>query len=129
MADVIETSKAERAIKDAEIRLRTLEVSLDDVQKEVYRLQAHKITLEDNIKFLKARAIVASTAEFKKIKADLAAVSARLKLFLTNKNDHEKAKKQLESYLLEAKKKYDKLTASPENNVFFYNFGDQDGQE
>lgn len=114
--------KADRAIKDAEIRLRTIKASLYAVEREIDVLSTVESQLEENLNYLKRKNIIALAVEYKKAKADLKAARTRLSLI---RGDKEKLRKEFvegESILENCKKAYDLIVKGPENNVILGKF-------
>lgn len=108
-------SKLDRAIKDAEIRIRTFQTSIGALDKEIESLTQLESTLEENIKNLKAQRIIAIAQEYKKAKEELKKVKSRIVL-LSNDREHYRANIKDASLLLEnSRKEYEKINTS--NNI------------
>jgi len=121
-------SKLDRAIKDAEIRIKTILVNIDAIAKEIDLLSNQEKTLEDNIRCLKKSRIIAIAQEFKKSKVELQRIKTKT-LSLRNEKEHfTKTTNDMENFIKENKKRLDKLQSNNENNVLQFNRGNKDGQ-
>lgn len=119
--------RADRIIKDAEIRLRTVKVTLEAIEKEVDQLTAVEKQLEANVKFLKKKNIIALAVEYKKAKEDLTKAKARLTMI---KNDREKIRQtyhDTELLIFNAKEAYEQAMKDATNNVVQGKFGRKNG--
>lgn len=123
MSRQTDLEKIDRTIKDCEIRIKTFEVNIGTIQKEVDFLFKVETQLEENITYLKKNKIIALASEFRKAKEDLKKTKIRLTQLKSDKMINEKAHKEL-SYMLEKNKEaYDKLAQTNENNVLQGKFG------
>ncbi len=120
--------KIDRNIKDAEIRLKTFELNIGTIQKELDFLAALESQLVVNIEFLKKHKIVAIATEYKKAKEDLKKTKTRLTQLKSDKMINEKAHKELGVMLEKNREAYDKLAQQGENNVLQGKFGRKRGQ-
>lgn len=123
MGIVQDRDKADRAIKDAQIRLNTVKTNLDAIQKEIDTLLPIEATLEENVKFLKKTKVIALADEFRKAKAELAKTRIRLTILQNDRERFRKAFSDVEIYLAEAIKKYKELADIGDNNVVRGKFG------
>jgi hypothetical protein len=115
--------KLDRAIKDAEVRLRTFSVNINTIQKEIDFLLNLESQLQENIAYLKNIKIVALAVEYRKAKEDLKKTKTRLSYLGIDISTNEKAHKELENLLKKNKETYDKLAKTNENNVLQGKFG------
>lgn len=122
-----ELEYADRAIKDAEQRLRSVKNSLDAVEKEFDTLTNLKKELEANVKFLKKKNIIALAAEFKKAKEDLAKTKSRLSLISKDRDNIRKIFHDMELAIYNAKQAYNERLQEIDNNVIRGNFGRKNG--
>ena len=121
-----EIAKLDRAVKDAEIRLRTLVTNVDALTKEIDVLSNQEKVLDDNVKCLKKNKIIAIAQEFKKSKEELAKVRSRI-TFLTNDRDYYvKSSNDIKDFIKETNKSIEILKSSNSNNVL--QFRNKDGQ-
>ena len=117
-----ELEKHDRAVKDGEIRLRTVKTNIEVLNREIETLSALEMQLEENVRCLKKKNIVAIAAEFKKAKADLTKTKVRL-LALQNDREHfKKSIANLESVMEKSKEEIVKLK-NGDNNVLRGKFG------
>lgn len=122
-----ELEKADRAIKDAEQRLRAVKNSLEAIEKEVDILSTLETQLEANVKFLKKKNIIALAAEYKKAREDLIKTKTRLGLIKTDREKIRNIYHEIELAIFKAKQSYDENIKESENNVIRGKFGRQDG--
>lgn len=122
-----ELEKADRAIKDAEQRLRAVKNSLEAIEKEVDILSTLETQLEANVKFLKKKNIIALAAEYKKAREDLIKTKTRLGLIKTDREKIRNIYHEIELAIFKAKQSYDESIKESENNVIRGKFGRQDG--
>jgi chromosome segregation ATPase len=118
-----ELIKLDRAIKDAEVRIRTFATNVDTLQKEIDFLLNIERQLEENIAYLKNIKIVALAMEYKKAKEDLKKTKTRISQVSVDRTNNEKAVKEIEFLLQKNKEAYDQLTKNSENNVLQGKFG------
>jgi chromosome segregation ATPase len=119
----VELEIADRAIKDAEIRLRTIKLHLEALEKEIDALSALEAQLEENFKYLKKNKVIALASEFKRTKEELRKVKSFLVMRRNDGDAHRKACKAAVDYLGFCKEKYDQLIKRGENNVVQGTFG------
>lgn len=122
-----EQAKIDRAIKDAEVRIRTFQTNIDAIDKEISIVSLSEKALEENVKCLKTKRIIAIAQEYKKAKEDLKKTQNRL-LILRNDREHfNKALCNIEDLLKQSKKELDKLQNSVDNNVLSFKSRRKDG--
>lgn len=123
MSRQTDLEKIDRNIKDSEIRLKTFDLNIGTIQKELDFLSNLESQLQTNITFLKKNKIVALASEYKKAREDLKKTKIRITQLKSDKTINEKAHKEL-GYMLEKNREaYDKLAQKSENNVFVGKFG------
>lgn len=123
MSKLVEIEKLDRAIKDSEIRLNTVNTNVVSLTREIDQLISYENQLIQNIKFLKKQKIVALAAEFKKIREDMGKTKTRL---IALKNDREhfvKAANDVIKLMKKQKEDLKKLKESGDNNVLLGKFG------
>jgi chromosome segregation ATPase len=118
-----EITKFDRAIKDTELRLRTFNLNIDVIQKEIDFLTNKIKQLEENIGYLKGIKIITIATEYRKIKEDLKKDKTRLSHLKIDITSNKKAHKELELILKNYKKTYEKLVDDNKNNVLQGKFG------
>lgn len=117
MSKKAEMEKLDRAIKDGEIRLMTVNSNIVLLTREINTLVELEAKLEENVACLKKRNIIAIAIEFRKSKDDLKRAKARLSLAKGEKEAFAKASSALEKALDRAKEDLDKLKKISDNNV------------
>ena len=124
-----EVEAAERVIKDLEIRLRTYQVQIDALDKDIAALEFNEYVLQDNLTALKQDKIIALAQEYKKAKEELARVRIRL-VQVTNERVQVGHTADAVVYALgKARQSYEDLKFKLDNNVLYGNFRKQtDGQ-
>ena len=115
--------KLDRAIKDAEITIRTFKINAETIQKEIYFLLDSEKQLEENIKYLKNVKIIALAAEYRKAKENLKKTKTRLLQLKADKSNIDRVCKDMDIFLQKNKEAYDKLGKQNENNVLHGKFG------
>jgi chromosome segregation ATPase len=128
MGRVDDLSKIDRSIKDAEIRIRTVQINLDALDKEIYKVLDLEKILRENVKCLKSQKIIAIAQEFKKAKEDLKKSQSRLLILKNDQERFKKALKDAETFIKQATKDYEKLQKSGENNVLNFKSRNKNGQ-
>jgi chromosome segregation ATPase len=114
----IELEKLDRAIKDGEIRLRTVKTNIEVLTREIDTLSQLEGELIDNIKFLKQNKVVAMAGEFKKVKEDLAKTTIRI-IALRNDREHfRKSANDVDELIKKAKKDIEKLNNKNDNILY-----------
>lgn len=112
-----ELSKLDNAIKDAEVRIKTVSANLIALDKEILLLCELEKTLKENVKCLKEKQVVAVAKEFKKAKEELKKTQAKI-ISLRNDRDHfSRITKEMETALKNTKKEIERLQKAIENNV------------
>jgi hypothetical protein len=126
----VEIDRAERAIKDAEIRLYTIQNQLNAIDMEYARLINIQYLIENNIVNLKKEKVIALAGSYKKAKMELMKVQAHINIVGNNKTAVTRMRNDAQVFLDRCKKEYDNMLESFKNNVLFGNFGrrDKDGQ-
>jgi chromosome segregation ATPase len=114
---------ADRAIKDAEIRLRTIKLHLEALEKEIDALSTLEAQLEENFKYLKKNKVITLASEFKGTKEELQKVKSFLIMRRNDRDAHRKAYKVADDHLGFCKEKYSQLIKQGENNVIQGTFG------
>jgi uncharacterized protein (DUF3084 family) len=115
--------KADRAVKDLEIRLNTAVVALNSVRGDAEVLRSDRDALEYNLAFLKQKSIVAIAKEYRKSKEELKIIQAKLSKLNHDIIEVNNACIQLERAVKNAKTYYQDLCYAAEHNVVRGRFG------
>jgi len=118
-----ELALIDRAIKDTEIRLKTIQIHLEALEKEINYFSILEKQLEENFKYLKQDKIIALASEFKKTKEELQRVRSFLAIRRKDLEAHRKAFKAANNHLDLCKKRYEQLIKYETNNVIQGIFG------
>jgi len=123
LGKIEDLAKIDRSVKDIEIRLKTFELNIGTIQKEIDFLLTLESQLEANITILKGVKIIALASEYKKAKEDLKKTKTKLTQLKSDRMINDKAHKELGVMLQKNKEAYDKLGKQNENNVLLGKFG------
>lgn len=126
MSKQLDLEKLDQSIKEGEARLKNVQNNLEVLDKEIGSLSEVEAKLEENIKCLKKKNIVAMAAEFKKAKEDLAKTKARLSALKNDKDRFEKASEEVHKSMKKVKLDIEKLKNSSDNNVLQGKFRKKD---
>ena len=118
MSKQSELEKLERTIKDTEVRITTVEVSVVALDKEISSLTTLEKTLKDNIACLKKKSIIAIAQEFRKAKDDLKSTKTKLSSLNNDRTHFKKTINDMSIFLEKIRKDLIKL----ENNDNVLNF-------
>lgn len=125
----IELEKLDRVIKDGEIRLRTVNINIMSLSKEIDQLEQAQSLLIDNIHFLKKNKVVAMAGEYKKARDDLARTTIRIITLSNDRETFKKAAERVQTGMEEAREMIEKLKRNGDSNVIIGHFGSRDGQK
>lgn len=128
MSKIEELDKLDRAIKDAEIRLKSIESNIEQIDKEIAVLSPRKTELEQNIEFHKKANTVPIAHEYKKSKSELSKTKARLILITSDRKKAAQAVKDIQEIIEKFKRDYAELLKTSENNVLKVMFGAKRGK-
>ena len=117
MSNIEELDKITRAIADAQIRLKSIQSNIEQINKEISVLNPRKSELEKNIEFHKKSNTVPIAQEYKKAKAELSKVKARLIMIISDQKRSSEACNQIEDIIEKFKKDHAELLKNNENNV------------
>ena len=121
--------KADRKVKDAQIRQNTIRASINAIDREIATLDAMETELVRNLGFLKDEGIITVAYEYKKSKDALALARARRSFLRIEKDSQERASLQMSSFLEQFKKEDDLAVHGPPSNVLTGKFGKDSGQD
>ncbi len=129
MSKIEQLDKLDRAIKDSEIRLKSIQTSVEQIDKEINTLEPRKNELERLIGFHKQSETIPIAQEYKKAKAELSKTKARLILINSDYKKAVEACKQIEQIIDKFRKDYYELIKTSENNVLKPIFGGSRGKK
>ena len=129
MSNLEQLDKLDRAIKDAEIRLKSIQASIELIDKEIAHLGPRQIELQQNIEFHKSLGTVPIAHEYKKAKTELSKIKARLILINADRKKADDACKQIEKIMDKFRKDQFELIRINENNVLRVIFGGRRGRK
>lgn len=128
MSKIEELDKLDRAIKDADMRLKSIQTNIEQIDKEIAVLSPRKTELEQNIEFHKKANTVPIAHEYKKSKAELSKTKARLILITSDRKKAAQAVKDIEEIIEKFKRDHAELMRTSENNVLRVMFGAKRGK-
>ena len=129
MGKLEELDKLDKAIKDAEIRIKSVQANIEQLEKEISVLSPRKGELEQNIEFHKKEGTVPIAHEYKKAKAELSKVTARLILITSDQKKAIQACKDIDAIINKWKNDQYQLIKTNENNVLKVLFGGERGKK
>jgi len=115
--DVKQLTALQNAIKDSEVRLVSIRDSVRAVNVELDTLEAVKLALEENIRCLKKKKIVAIAQEFKKSKEELQKTLNRIEMQSNNRAHFLKTERLHVEMIEKIKEDIEKLEKADKNNV------------
>ena len=128
MSKIEELDKLDRAIKDAEISLKSIQNNIEKIDKEISVLDPRKNELEQNIEFHKKSNTIPLAHEYKKAKAELSKIKARLILLTADRKKAHNATIDIEIILDKYRTDHAELLKNSENNVLNVIFGAKRGK-
>lgn len=114
----------EKLAKDLDIRLKTINISLEVVEKEINNLTVIKEVLESNMQFLRQEHVIASSTDFKKNKEELYRTENRLMLLIGDRVKIIRALKIMQKLVDENNEEYSRLLQSAETVIISGRFGE-----
>lgn len=127
MGNLQEIDKLDRAVKDAEIRLKSIRHNLEKIDHEITVLEPLQRELEENIEFLKKTGTIPMAQEFKKTKQELAKTKARLVLLLADRPKVSGACDEIERIIQKFRKDIQDLILSDDKKVLKFKRGNKNG--
>ena len=121
--NLVELDKIDRLIKDSEIRLKSIELSVAKTEHEIGILKPLQEQLEQNLAFLKSSNAVPIAHEFRKVKQELIKTKARLSMILLDRCKAAEAVEEVKRAIDEMRRKYRELATANLNNVLIGKFG------
>lgn len=122
MSKKVELEELDRAIRNGEIRLCTVNANIGSLTKEIEHLDTLEMQLEENVKVLKKNNIIAIATEYKKAKEDLAKTRTRLISLKNDRENFKKAADDVKKVMEKAKEDIEKLK-KVDSNVLHGTFG------
>ena len=129
MSKIEQLDKLSKAIADADIRLKSIQMNIEKIQAEVSVLSPKKTELKQNIEFHKKEGTIPLAHEFKKARAELSKTTARLILLMSDLKKSQEACQQIAEIIEKFKNDHEALLKTSENNVLRPKFGANRGQE
>jgi chromosome segregation ATPase len=124
-----ELDRLDRAIKDCDIKLKSILSNIEQIDKEIAVLAPRKLELEKNIEFHKKSTTIPIAQEYRKTKAELSKVTARLIFIRADYGKAVEASKQVEEIIEKFKRDHLELLKTSENNLLTPNFGRKNGKK
>ena len=124
-----ELDKLQRAIRDSEISLKSVESNIEQLDREINALTPRKAELQRNLDFHKRSETIPIAHEYKKTKSELSKVKARLSMITLDRNRASQAVKDIAVIIEKFKKNYEDLLKTSENNVLRVLFGASRGKK
>lgn len=126
MSKQVELETLDRAIKDGQIRLCTLQSNIDVLNGKINKLCEIERQIEENVACLKKNKIVAIASEFKKVKEELVKTKRMLIVARNEREDTKKAMDNVNRMINDSREAIENIKRSGENNVVHGNFGKKD---
>ena len=128
MGKLEELDAIERALKDSEIKLKSIQGAIENIDKEIAVLAPKKLELEQNLEFHKKSETIPIAHEYKKAKAELIKVRTRLNIITSDKNKAVDACNQVQEIMDKFRRDQAELLKTNENNVLRPTFGGKHGK-
>ena len=123
-----ELDKIKKAIDDAQIRFKSIESAIEQIDKEIAILAPRKLELETNIEFHKKENTIPIVNEHRKTKAELSKTTARLILIMSDRRKAAQVCSDVQNIIEKMKKDHAELLRNSENNVLRGRFGAKRGK-
>lgn len=128
MNKIEELDKLSRALADAQIRLKSIQTHVEQIDKEISVLSPRKLELEQNIEFHKKPRSVPLAQEYRKAKTELIKVKNRLALIISDRIKAIQACDDVTTIIDKFKRDHQKLLETSENNIVKGIFGGKRGK-
>jgi chromosome segregation ATPase len=129
VSKIEELDRLDREIKNAEIRLKSIQTAIEQTDKEIAVLSPRRSELEQNISFHKKTDAAPILHEYRKAKNELSKTKARLILITADQKKAIQACKDIELIIQRFKKDHLELLKTSDNNVLRVLFGSKRGQK
>lgn len=127
-----ELNKASHVLLEAEIRLRTVTIQIQQLEKDIAILTAVEINLEENISVLKRKRAIVIVNEYKKATIDLNTARNRRAFLRIDRENCLKIERKAEILYEKARDEHErifKLIHSTPNNLIRLDFRKKNGQK
>lgn len=128
MGKQADIDKLTNAVRDAEAQLKVFKHNLGILDREIAQLNAVEAQLDENIKFLRKKNIVALAKEYKAAKDDMNKTKNRLAMLRIDRSNIDRATSDIDSFVNKTKEELTKLLNAP-SNVLYGLFRRKNGQE
>lgn len=126
-------NKSSHDLLEAEIRLNTVNIQIQEIERNIATLVSLEALLDENINVLQRSDIIAIVSEYRKALSDMKITRTKLSLARIERENCLKVQTYCEAMYKKAKKEYEKAferMRNPLGNVIQGNFGrKKDGQE
>lgn len=125
-------NQAAQKLLEADMRLRTIKVQIDILEREIRLLISLEAQLEENIRWLKRRKVITVANEYRKAKEDLQKTLARCSMLKIDKGNNMKSYDYAEKIYIQAKTEHDialDRVHNPRYNVIEVDFRRRSGQK
>lgn len=126
MGKTEDLDRLSQTIEDAEKRVKTIQDSIDAINRELSTLSTFESTLEENIRCLKRKQIIAIAQEFKKTKEELKKTRIKMSGLRNDKEHFIKASKDVHNLIKKTKEDLEKLQKT--TNVLNFKSRRTDGE-
>jgi len=107
----------EHVITQNEIRIRTAQINIDALSRDIETLANVEGLLIENIRFLKKAKIIAKADDYRKAKEELAKTTIRVVALMNDRETLRKDVRVTEKSMSDAKEKIEKLQGDPNNVI------------
>lgn len=132
MAHSEELNKAAQKLLEADIRLRTIKVQLDGLDRDLALMKNAEAQMEENIRWLKRRKIVTVASEYKKVLENLRSLRARSAFSRIDRENCLKMYNQAAAVRDKAKQEHEialEAHQNPKHNVIQVDFSKKNGKK
>lgn len=125
-----ELNKSSHVLLDAEVRLNTITIQIQDLDRQIALLNSVAAHLEENISVLQRKRVIVMVSEYKKAKTDLNTCYNRRALLRVDRENQLKVQTHCQVMYDKAKWDYERAfdrIHNPPNNVIEGKFGRKNG--
>lgn len=130
MDKTAELNRASHVLLDAEVKLSSVGIQIENLDRQIALLTSIEAHLEENINILRLKRVIVLVSEFKKAKEDLNTARTRRAFLRVDRENLLKMQTHYDMMYKKAKWDYERaynLLYNPPNNVIQGNFGRKDG--
>ncbi len=123
-------NKASHVLLDAEVRLNTIRIQRQQLERDIATLTMVEANIEENMRVLKRKYVAVMIFEFKKARDNLNTARTRRAFLRVDRENVLKVERQAETVYEKARLDYEKvfdLLHNPVNNVVYVDFGRKNG--